>query len=100
MCGQEFDRDQCIAVKLDVAERDTLRKMGIDPVPTTLFYCKPCWNLLKNPERAAQLMKGMAQQHLQQSGLAHAEAEKLAEEYRQKLLKRAQEMKNAHGKAR
>ena len=99
MCGQEFDRYECVAVKLTAAERDELRKMGMKPPPSTLFYCKPCWNLLHNPELASQLMKGMAQHHLQQSGVPHPQAEKMAEEYRQKLLKRAQEMKDAHGKS-
>ena len=99
MCGQEFDRDDCVAVKLDGAERDQLRKVGMNPPPSTLFYCKPCWNLLKNPEQAAQLMKGMAQQHLQHAGMPHDQAEKMAEAYRQELLRKAQEKKNAHGKS-
>jgi len=98
MCGQEFDRKDCVAVKLTGEERDTLRKMGIDPPPTTLFYCHPCWNLLHNPDRAGQLMKGMVQHYLQNTGVSHEQAERLAEDYRQKLLKRAQELKDAHGK--
>ena len=99
MCGQEKSKISSVAVKLTGDERDELRRMGDgETPPTTLYYCQACWNLLQDPEPASQLMKGMAQQYLQQAGLSHSEAERMAEEYRQKLLKRARETKNAPSK--
>jgi hypothetical protein len=93
MCGQTFYDHECVKVKLTDPERDSLRQRGVDPPPSELYYCKPCWSLLNNPERASQLMKGMAQQYLQHMGIPYHEAEQKAEAYRQKLLQKAREAK-------
>jgi hypothetical protein len=96
MCGHTFYAHECIKVNLTDPERESLRSMGVDSPPSELYYCKPCWSLLNNPERASQLMKGMAQQYLQQMGVPPQEAEQKAEAYRQKLLQRAREAKDAN----
>lgn len=50
-------------------------------------YCRPCWQVLSNPQTAPALISGIARHSLHQLGVDNAD--ELAEKFRQDLAERA-----------
>jgi hypothetical protein len=61
---------------LTEAVKDTLREQGLTP-PNEYHYCAPCWRVVSDRERGAQLLRGFFQVNLK--GLGYANADKAGE---------------------
>jgi hypothetical protein len=87
MCRRERDKATCRVFATTAEERETLRAMGeVDP-PEEYVYCRPCFRMLEDPERAANLMKGVVEVQLRSIGVPNAGA--VAEKFKQRLLAQA-----------
>lgn len=84
VCKRQKGRDECEILVLTDKEKEALAQAGDTETGDELAYCKPCWRVVSDRQKGADLQKGLVQVSLQQLGVPTAEA--IAESYRQKLL--------------
>lgn len=90
VCNRNRPRPDCEVVVLTEQEKEAVQKMGQTP-EEEYVYCRPCFRILSNPETGAQLIKGVLQVQLRQSGVANAE--QLANRYYDFLIAKAKKKK-------
>ncbi len=76
VCGRVRDRDEMYIVQTNPEERAAIIKMGHEP-RDEYIYCRPCWGVVSDPVRCAQLYKGMLQ--MRHSPISEVRAEKLGD---------------------
>ena len=94
LCERDKDRSQGILVPLTEEEREVFR--GIDAQDTTeaVFYCKPCHNVLSNPEQGAKVLSGLLETKLRVSGMPPSRAERLGDQMYKLLIEKAKAKKD------
>jgi hypothetical protein len=85
VCGR--DVLEGVTLTLTPQERDTFERAGIQPVPPTLSYCKPCHRMLSHRVQGASFLRGVFRVGLRQGGVDSNLADKAAKEMYQTLLK-------------
>ena len=83
VCQRPKVRNSCEIIRLTREEKESIRKLGGTP-PDEYFYCKPCWRIITDRQKGADLQKGIIQVGLQRIGVSNAE--EVADKYRKKLL--------------
>ena len=76
VCGLDRDCTEAISVTEDM--RKAYPKYNF---PDILYYCKPCWRLISDPEKGARLLSQFFQATLSSRGAknANVQADKLYE---------------------
>ncbi len=85
ICGQRRLEEQCHIIVLTHEEKAALLANNTTP-PKECVYCKPCWNILKDPITGPTLMKGLFQIQLREIGVPQAEGR--ARRYHAALLEK------------
>ena len=83
VCSTDRDEVSCVILMLSDEEKATIRAMGQKP-ETSYAYCRPCFQILSNPEQGAQLIRGAFRHSLQAEGVQNAES--LASRYYKFLI--------------
>lgn len=83
VCNRSKKRSECEVIRLTEAEKKSVRSTGATPLDE-YFYCRPCWRIVTDRFKGADLQKGIVQVSLQQIGVTNAEA--IATRYRDNLL--------------
>lgn len=86
ICARQKARADCEVLKLSTEEQLAIRASGERP-PAEIAYCRPCYRLISNPEKALDLLKGMYLMRLKAAGVPNAEA--MAEEFKTRLSAKA-----------
>lgn len=89
ICGHVRDRDEMWILHPTPEEKAAIARFGQVPVDEYL-YCRPCWGILSDKEKGAQLLRGMVQMHMRTSGVS---AEKAAKKMYQFLISKARTTK-------
>lgn len=87
MCRRPRDVDEMYVVHTTDKEREAIRAMGAEP-QDTYAYCRPCWGVVSDREKGAQLYRGLVQARFRQAGLSGI-AEKQAQKAYDFLTTRA-----------
>ena len=66
MCGRPKPSETCTILRLTPKEMDAVSIIG-EP-PDQFVFCKACWKIQRNKERAAQLLKGLMQARMRARG--------------------------------
>jgi len=82
VCGRGTPRNDSRIIVLTTEEKATIA----NPLDEYV-YCKPCWNVLSDPNSGPALISGIAQHHLRRLGVLNAE--ELAQRFRSALTSRA-----------
>lgn len=70
---------------LTPSEKQVVEEAGVRPAPNSFLYCIPCWKILADAQRGAQLMRGLGEMTLRQGGVGE-DAELRATRFHQALL--------------
>jgi hypothetical protein len=84
VCNRQKEESDGQTYVLTNAEKATLVKSGQTPLDK-YFYCRPCFRMISDPEKAAQLIKGVVQVTLTAQG--NPKAEEIATRYYQFYLR-------------
>lgn len=85
MCQKRLTLNEGKTFPLTDAEKAAIG----DPAINEVHYCTPCLNLMEKPENritGAQLLKGMYEMRLRQTGVSAVNARRMAQRYYAKLL--------------
>ena len=89
ICGRMKSRKTSQVYETTEEERAALRRMGDANPSREVAYCRPCFRILSDPERSADLMKGVIEQRLRALGVPNAEH--LALKFKDSLLAKVKE---------
>ena len=73
ICNRQKEESEGKTFVLTDAEKASLVKIRQSPLDK-YFYCRPCFRMISDPEKAAQLIKGVVQVSLTAQGNPKAEA--------------------------
>jgi hypothetical protein len=73
LCGKIKDRLNCVVLTTTEDEMAAIRQVGQEP-SAEYIYCRPCYRLATDRERAARFMQGIVQMKLRARGNPKAEA--------------------------
>jgi hypothetical protein len=68
------------------AERESLKKMGVEKPSDLYAYCRSCFKLMENRATAIQLMRGTLISQMRAAGVSITVAESQADKFCNKLL--------------
>lgn len=80
VCGRKRDVDEMYVVHTTEKEREAIRAMGSEP-KDSYAYCRPCWGIVSDKDKGAQLLKGQMQTRIRSAGVPAP----LAERYGQRV---------------
>ncbi len=72
VCKRERERQKMHTITPTESDREAIRKLGVEP-QDEYIYCRPCWQIMCDRERGAQLLKGMVQTRLRSLGATNSE---------------------------
>lgn len=84
VCGAKRARIACHVITLTPEEIQTITANSGTAPQAQMFYCKPCWRTLQDPNSGPSLMKGIYQIGLRALGVSNADT--LAKRYHQGLV--------------
>lgn len=86
VCSRSKDETTMKFIETTPEERAQMVKMG-EQVPQTRYgYCRPCWGILQSPGSAVSIMKGLFRAKVRAQGASHADAEKLADRFVDRIM--------------
>jgi hypothetical protein len=93
LCERDKPESQGVFVPLTEEQRAILKAMDAQDTTEAVFYCKPCHNVLSNPEQGAKVLSGLAETKLRLRGMAPAHAERLGDQMYKLLIEKTKAKK-------